>query len=60
MQEPIVLRLIVKLNRAATHVYEREGIKFCEIYPFVQVVNIETDRLLVSPEGVRVLDSKGV
>jgi hypothetical protein len=60
VQEIVRLILTVRLNQMAIHEYEKDGIIFCQILPYFSYVDIETDRLLVSDEGVRIINIKGV
>lgn len=58
MQEVTELRLSLKRIGTATYVAQRAGIGFKRMLIFQTTVTVPTDRLLVSDEAVRVLDSR--
>lgn len=58
MQEVTELRISLKKIGTATYVAQKAGIGFKRMLIFQTTVMIPTDRLLVSDEAVRVLDSR--
>ena len=58
MQEIVELSFGLKRINSATYVTQKAGISFARTLLFVTTVKVSTDKLLVSREAVRVLDSR--
>lgn len=57
MQEIISLSMVIRRLESARVSATASGLTFCRFVMFAKEETIETDRLLVSEEAVRVLDS---
>lgn len=58
MQAVVELTVGLKTIRTATYAVQRSGIVFKRVLIFQSIVSVATDRLLVSEEAVRVLDTR--
>jgi hypothetical protein len=58
LQEIVELSMGLKQITTATYSTERAGIIFKHVVVVQTTITVPTDRLLVSDEGVRVLDSR--
>ena len=58
MQEVVKLSIGLKRIGTATYATEQDGIVFKRVLIYETTIIVPTDRLLVSDEAVRVLDSR--